>query len=175
MEGTQEGLNCSIATPIGSLEASFSRYGLGSLTLPAEREGSDRVALTVGAADPRARQLESFLREYFSGKDPGMLPLPLDLRGLSDFRRRTYAELSFVGFGVTTTYSELAGRLGSPGAARAVGTAVGKNPFLIVIPCHRVLARGKGERPDLGGFGAGPDIKRKLLALEGHGQDISGM
>jgi methylated-DNA-[protein]-cysteine S-methyltransferase len=157
------------------LEAMFSRNGLKAITLGAKEKRNDTVALIEGTTDPRARQLESYLREYFSGKDPGMFPLPLDLSGTSDFQRKTYAELSFVGFGVTTTYSELADRMGSPGAARAVGTAVGKNPFLLVIPCHRVLARGKGERPSLGGFGAGPEVKRELLALEGHGKDISGM
>jgi len=52
---------------------------------------------------------------------------------------------------------------------------VGANPYLLVIPCHRVLAKGRGGRSALGGFGAGLDVKRRLLALEGHMNDISGL
>lgn len=165
----------SVTTPIGRLDGFFSKHGLRDLSLGSKRARSGEVRLLSDVSDHRALQLRDHLSEYFSGRDPGLLPLPIDLTGLSDFRKRTYAELSLVGFGVTTTYSELAMRLGSPNGARAVGTAVGKNPILLVIPCHRVLANGRRGRFALGGFGAGLDVKRRLLSLEGHGKDISGL
>lgn len=175
MEGAVGPLVFSLTTPIGRLDAIFSKHGLKELSLGSKKARSEEVRLLGDVSDHRALQLREHLSEYFSGRDPGLLPLPIDLTGLSDFRKRTYTELSFVGFGVTTTYSELAMKLGSSGGARAVGTAVGKNPFLLVIPCHRVLAVGSRGRLALGGFGAGLDVKRKLLSLEGHGKDIAGL
>jgi len=175
MEGTQVPLMFSVTTPIGRLDGIFSKHGLKELSLGSKKARSNEVRLLGELSDHRAEQLREYLSVYFSGQDPGMLPLPIDLSGLSDLRKRTYAELSFVGYGVTTTYSELSMRLGMPKGARAVGTAVGANPYLLVIPCHRVLAKGKGGRSALGGFGAGLDVKRRLLALEGHMNDISGL
>jgi methylated-DNA-[protein]-cysteine S-methyltransferase len=94
-----------------------------------------------------------------------MTAIPLDMSGISDFPRRVYEELRRVPSGATVTYGELARRVGMPGAARAIGQAVGRNPFTIVVPCHRVL--GSGGR--LGGFSAPGGVARKkaLLAIEG--------
>jgi O-6-methylguanine DNA methyltransferase len=97
------------------------------------------------------------------------------MSGLSDHLKKVLVELTFVGFGTWTTYSELSALIGSPKGARSVGNAVGTNPFLVVIPCHRVLSAGRNGRPGLGGFGAGLDVKRALLRLEGHGNDIIGL
>jgi len=87
----------------------------------------------------------------------------IDLSGATDFERRVYGELSGVGFGGLITYGELGRRSGFPGAARAVGRAMGRNPAPIFIPCHRVV------RSDwrLGGFGAGIEWKVRLLTHEG--------
>lgn len=68
-----------------------------------------------------------------------------------------------VPYGTVVGYGELADRVGSPGAAQAVGAAMGSNPLPIVVPCHRVVESGGG----LGGFGGGLETKRQLLALEG--------
>ena len=97
---------------------------------------------------------------------------PVDLSGsildesrVPEFHRRVYAIARAIPAGRTLTYGEVAGRLGDPGAARAVGQALGENPFPIVVPCHRVLAaHGK-----LGGFSApgGTTTKLKLLRIEG--------
>ena len=89
--------------------------------------------------------------------------VPLDLTGLTPFRRRVLVALRRVPRGRTITYGELARRAGCPGGARAVGGAVGANPLPVIIPCHRVIAAG--GRP--GGFGLGLPLKRRLLALEG--------
>ena len=87
--------------------------------------------------------------------------LDLDLRG-TPFQRAVWDEMQRIPFGRTTTYGELARRLGRPGASRAVGHACGANPVPIVVPCHRVVAR-----EGLGGFSAGLQRKRALLAHEG--------
>jgi methylated-DNA-[protein]-cysteine S-methyltransferase len=82
----------------------------------------------------------------------------------NEFQRRVLQTLrQRVGPGKTISYGELAEVVGHPGAARAVGTAMARNPVPIVVPCHRVLASGGG----LGGYGGGLDMKKALLRLEG--------
>ena len=81
-------------------------------------------------------------------------------------------ELRNVPFGDIVTYGELGERVGRPVASRAVGGAVGANPYLLVVPCHRVLGAGSGGKYTLTGFGAGLDVKRWLLRHEGHSDDV---
>jgi len=91
--------------------------------------------------------------------------ITLDMDGVPDFHRRVYGVARTIQPGSTMTYGDIAARLGDPGAARAVGQALGRNPFVLVVPCHRVLAaRGK-----TGGFSAtgGTSTKLTLLAIEG--------
>lgn len=85
---------------------------------------------------------------------------PLDLRG-TPFQRRVWQTLRKLPPGQTETYGELAERAGFPRSARAVGTAMRKNPIPLLVPCHRVVASG-----GLGGYGGNPELKRQLLALE---------
>lgn len=84
---------------------------------------------------------------------------------LPEFDRRVYAVTSAIPRGSTLTYGDVAARLGQPGAAQAVGRALGRNPFPIVIPCHRILGAGT----EIGGFSApgGTATKQAMLALEG--------
>ncbi|NBV83082.1 MGMT family protein, partial [bacterium] len=82
---------------------------------------------------------------------------------VTDFQRRVYQELMAIGVGQTISYRDLAARVGRPNGARAIGNAMAKNPFLIVVPCHRVIESNGG----LGGFASGLDVKRALLAAEG--------
>jgi methylated-DNA-[protein]-cysteine S-methyltransferase len=90
------------------------------------------------------------------------------MEGVSPFHRRVYEEARTIPPGKTLSYGDIAARLGARNAARAVGQALGRNPFAIVVPCHRVLAAG-GK---IGGFSAqgGINTKRRMLALEGAGQ-----
>ena len=117
---------------------------------------------------PLAAAVEQ-LRLYFAGRLQ-RFELALDLRGTA-FQRAVWSELRAIPFGTTRTYGELAARLGRPGAARAVGLAAGANPVPVIVPCHRLLARA-----GLGGFSAGVERKRVLLALEGvlAGRDLFG-
>ena len=110
------------------------------------------------------------LGEYAAGKRR-TFDLPLDLRALSEWDRRVLSGAARIAYGETVGYGELARRVGKPGAARAVGGAMGRNPVMVVIPCHRVIASDGG----LGGYGgsnyadrqAALALKRRLLALEG--------
>jgi AraC family transcriptional regulator, regulatory protein of adaptative response / methylated-DNA-[protein]-cysteine methyltransferase len=96
------------------------------------------------------------------------LDLPLDLAG-TDFQRRVWAALEEIPYGETRSYAEVAGAIGAPKAARAVGAACGKNPVPLVIPCHRVVR----EDGDLGGFGCGVEVKRRLLERERTGARLA--
>ena len=82
----------------------------------------------------------------------------------TDFQKSVWQALLKIPYGKTSSYKELANEIGKPKAMRAVGTAVGKNPFLIIVPCHRVI-KNDGS---LGGFAYGSEIKKKLLKIEGN-------
>ncbi len=103
-----------------------------------------------------ARELD----EYFAGRRRAF-DLVLAPAG-TPFQLAVWEELRRIPFGGTTTYGELARRVGRPTAARAVGAAVGRNPISIIVPCHRVV----GSDGALTGFAGGLDRKRALLALE---------
>ena len=118
-------------------------------------------AATLVADDPAVRDVAAAVVQAASGAAVAN-PLPLDLRGTA-FQQRVWKELTKIPRGETITYGELAARIGSPGAVRAVGTACGANPAAVVVPCHRVL-RGDGA---LGGYRWGIERKAKLLECEG--------
>ena len=101
------------------------------------------------------------LQEYFAGKRR-IFDLPIAPRG-SAFQTDVLRATEHIPYGETRTYSQVAEIIERPGAARAVGTALGSNPIPIIIPCHRVVPSGGG----LGGYAYGPDMKRFLLRLEG--------
>jgi len=100
------------------------------------------------------------LRAYFAG-ELTRFDLPLHFSG-TDFQNAVWSALRDIPFGETVSYGELAGRIGRPGASRAVGAANGANPLPIVVPCHRVV----GTDGSLTGFGGGVATKRFLLRHE---------
>ena len=161
-------------TAIGPCGVAWSARGLVGVQLPEQDRAATerRLAAKVGsagAAEPPAavQALIADIRRYCAGERIDFSAVPVDLAGVDDFRLKLYAALRAIGFGRTTTYGALAKEIGlaDPEAAREVGTAMGRNPVPIVIPCHRVLAAG-GK---LGGFSAhgGAATKEKLLAIEG--------
>ncbi len=111
-------------------------------------------------SDERLEEARRQLAEYFTGERTEF-DLPLRPHGTA-FQRRVWTALRAIPYGETSAYGEVAGRIGRPGAARAVGAATGRNPLPIVVPCHRVV----GADGSLVGFGGGLDRKRVLLALE---------
>jgi methylated-DNA-[protein]-cysteine S-methyltransferase len=132
---------------------------LRGLYLPDHRRGP--AVDSAWRCEPRAfARVGAALDEYFADGAIAF-DLPLDLRG-SDFQRAVWAMLRVIPPGETVTYAELARRIGRPGAARAVGSAVARNPVSIVVPCHRVV----GSDGSLTGYAGGIDRKRWLLAHE---------
>lgn len=102
------------------------------------------------------------LEEYFTGKRKNF-DMPIGLGG-TDFQRKVWMEVAKIPFGQTTTYMKLSQKLGNPAAFRAVGAAIGANPILVILPCHRIL----GSDGSLTGYAGGLDRKKALLELEGH-------
>lgn len=100
------------------------------------------------------------LTEYLQGKRRGF-SVPRELRG-TDFQRAVWAALERIPYGHTVTYSDIAREIGRPTAMRAVGAAIGANPVMIVVPCHRVI----GKNGALTGFRGGLALKTRLLQLE---------
>ncbi|MCK9245431.1 MAG: methylated-DNA--[protein]-cysteine S-methyltransferase [Anaerolineaceae bacterium] len=151
-----------ITTAIGTLRVFASSFGLTNLFLMDENEGmpgSNKLSPTI------FKETESQLERYFEG-ELKKFDLPLDWSGLPPFRQRVLKETAQIPWGELITYGELAMRAGSMRAARAAGGALAHNPFLIVVPCHRVI----GSDGALHGFSAqgGLKLKQKLLELEGH-------
>lgn len=100
------------------------------------------------------------LEEYLKGKRRNF-DIPIDVKG-TPFQETIWNELQRIPYGETVSYSDIANNIGTPTAARAVGTAIGANPVLIVVPCHRVVAKNG----NLTGFRGGLPMKEKLLILE---------
>ncbi|MEU5537679.1 methylated-DNA--[protein]-cysteine S-methyltransferase [Streptomyces sp. NPDC020362] len=160
-------------TGIGPLMLAATREGLVNVVFHATDAVRDRalerLASRLGtdpAEEPDSPLLAEAIRqveEYFAAGRHDF-DLPLDWSLISGFNRQVLRELaSGVPYGTVVGYGDLAGRVGQPGGAQAVGTAMGSNPLPLVVPCHRVVESDGG----IGGFGGGLETKRKLLALEG--------
>jgi methylated-DNA-[protein]-cysteine S-methyltransferase len=143
-------------SPLGWLTIEASDQGVFGLTFGERGPVQPAVSTLARGHLEEARRA---LTDYFAGRVPH-LPA-LDLQG-SEFQRLVWRALLDIPWGEVRTYGELAASLGRPGAARAVGAANGRNPVAILVPCHRVVAAG-GR---LGGYSAGLDVKRELLAHE---------
>ena len=153
-----------IDSVVGTLTLVAEEGAIVGLYMDLQRHRPDDDEL--GEPNPRGREVEPFkaaadqLDAYFAG-ELTRFDLPLAPHG-SEFQRRVWAALQEIPYGRTESYDELAGRIGSPGGARAVGLANGKNPIGIIIPCHRVV----GADGSLTGYGGGLDRKKQLLDLE---------
>ena len=145
------------ATPAGVVRLAFETEDADSVLSELAAQVSPRVLLAPGRLDPVASELE----EYFEGRRHAF-DVPVDLRLARGFRRAVLERLTQVPYAGTVSYAELAARAGSPRAVRAVGTACALNPVPLVVPCHRVV-RSDGAP---GGYRGGPDVKRRLLAME---------
>ena len=137
--------------------------GLQRLSFLTKQEYSSLAKKNIANAFSRKelQDLNIKLDKYFSG-EPIIFDEPMDLQIGTPFQQKVWQALLTIDFGKYITYKELADKIDKPKAARAVGNAVGANPIPLIIPCHRVIAAGKR----LGGFSAGLDIKRALLAVE---------
>ena len=159
-------------TAIGACGVAWSARGIVGVQLPEAGEIHTRARLarrfpgTGERGPPAAIQAAiAAMTALLAGELENLAEVELDLDGVEPFHRQVYAIARSIPPGSTLTYGEIAARVGDPGAARAVGQALGKNPFPIVVPCHRVLAAG-GKT---GGFSAtgGVDAKLRMLQIEG--------
>jgi methylated-DNA-[protein]-cysteine S-methyltransferase len=150
---------------------SVMKTQIGALTLVGDGEEltglymtdhRHRPALPPGAVrhDAAFAEARRQLAEYLSGERTEF-DLPLRMEG-TEFQQEVWRGLLAIPYGETVSYSELAQRIGRPGASRAVGLANGRNPISIVVPCHRVI----GSSGALTGYGGGMERKRYLLDLE---------
>ncbi len=150
---------CYLDTPIGELLLAGDDQGLSMIGFPSGKMRREPETDWIFNEQPFAearRQLD----EYFAGQRRDF-DLPLHVAG-TDFQVQVLEELRRIPYGETTSYGDIAKRIGRPKAMRAVGRANGANPIPIVIPCHRVIGSGGA----LTGFGGGLDTKEALLRLE---------
>lgn len=158
----------SVETPIGCLFVGASERGICDVTFDAPDEIRYIERMAKHASDVIADQqvVAAALEElvaYFAG-ELTRFTVSVDLSSVTDFTARVLRATGRIPFGRIQSYGEVAHRIGSPGASRAVGVALGRNPVPILVPCHRVTAASGG----IGGFTGGLKIKRALLRVEGH-------
>lgn len=156
--GAKETASRVISTQIGKLTLVASQVGLQQVIFGAKKIRHTKINRQI--ANKNLDTAEKQLREYFSGKRKSF-SLKLDIEG-TKFQESVWLALNEIPYGETISYAEQAKLVRRPKAFRAVGSANGKNPVAIVLPCHRVIASDSS----LGGYGGGLAIKRKLLALE---------
>ncbi len=161
-------------TAIGRCGIAWGRAGVRLLQLPEGRESATRARISArcpgaseGAPPAAVSRAMEAIGALLSGKPSDLSSIELDMDAVPQFHERVYEEARRIPPGTTLSYGELAKRLGAPGSARAVGQALGRNPFAIIVPCHRVLA-ASGK---IGGFSANGGIttKLRLLTLEASG------
>jgi methylated-DNA-[protein]-cysteine S-methyltransferase len=158
-------------TSIGCCGIAWGAHGIVGVWLPGSSERATRSGLLRRFPDARqgnppaavARARDGIVA-LLRGESVDLSDVPLDMDRVPEFHRRVFEIARTIPRGATLSYGEIASRLGDPGSARAVGQALGKNPFAIIVPCHRVLGAGGKLR----GFSAsgGVATKRRLLEIE---------
>ncbi|MBL8327180.1 MAG: methylated-DNA--[protein]-cysteine S-methyltransferase [Rubrivivax sp.] len=161
-------------TAIGPCGLAWNDQALVRVLLPAGDDARATAALLhhLSAGAPAApppwpgfvQQAVAAMQALLRGEAASLAGVPLAWSRVGSFERRVYEATQRLGPGETSTYGEIARQLGEPAAARAVGAALGRNPWPLVVPCHRVLAAGAR----LGGFSApgGVATKERLLVIE---------
>jgi len=145
----------------------FTKYG--NIGIEATTNGISKLILNAKSSrgqvnktlDKNIQKLANQLKDYFQGKKVNF-DVKLDLDRFPDFSQKVWKQARKILFGKTSTYGEIAKKIGRPNASRAVGQALGANPIAIVIPCHRVIRKDKS----LAGFAYGLKWKKTLLELE---------
>jgi methylated-DNA-[protein]-cysteine S-methyltransferase len=156
-------------TAIGTCAIAWTARGISRVCLPdPSRKKAGRSRSSTGASEKPPRFVADVARRiahHLGGEPQRFADVTLDMTGIPPFAEKVYRVLRRVPAGRTVTYADLAKAAGSPGAARAVGQAMAKNPFVIIVPCHRVLT----SSGTAGGFSAFGGTKTKLLLLAGEG------
>ncbi len=152
---------CHVNTPLGALLIAADSGAILEVHLPPKGKRRRRISPDwTEDMNPLLLKAKQQFKEYFAGKRK-VFDLPLSLRGSSG-SVAVWGGLASIPYGETLSYGELAQRIGRPRASRAVGSACGRNPLPILLPCHRVI----GSSGSLTGFGGGIQAKQHLLKLE---------
>jgi methylated-DNA-[protein]-cysteine S-methyltransferase len=167
-DGLVEVAYATMGSPFGELMLAATDRGIVTLNLPnyGRDVSLERIALEISPAilespkrlDPVRRELD----EYFEGKRTSF-DVDVDWRLVHGFQEKVLRATHKVPFGRTLTYGEIAQKAGNAKAHRAAGTALGRNPIPLIVPCHRITRAGGVP----GNYGGGPEMKRALLELEG--------
>lgn len=155
------------ASPLGSLLLAASEQGLCGLYFEEHRHFRGAQGWEEMHDHPHLQRAAEQLDDYFAGKRR-VFDLPLDLAG-TPFQQKVWAQLPQVPYGATASYLLHARAVGAGHAVRAVGTAIGRNPVSIIVPCHRIV----GSDGALAGYAGGLERKRYLLAFEAAGSGDS--
>jgi methylated-DNA-[protein]-cysteine S-methyltransferase len=159
-------------TSIGRCAVAWSAHGIVGVQLPEGGDAATRARMRkrfpgAESGDPPSDVKTAIeeIQALLAGEPRALDGIRLDMEGVPPFHRRVYAAARAIPPGQTSSYGEIATCVGAPGGARAVGQALGRNPFAIVVPCHRVLAAGGRT----GGFSAngGVATKLRMLSIEG--------
>jgi methylated-DNA-[protein]-cysteine S-methyltransferase len=159
-------------TPVGRCAMAWGASGICGVQLPESTDAATRAQLQRRLPEALPAEPPAYVQDVMArvvamlnGRPVTFNDVQLDMTGVPPFNQRVYEVALAIPAGRTLTYGDIAQRLGQPGAARAVGQALGHNPFAPVVPCHRVLAAGSRS----GGFSArgGVSTKLRMLLMEG--------
>ena len=160
---------CLFETALGACGIAWNGATLIGVQLPEGDRAAGRARMRsrfplLPEADPPewVRAAIARIQAHLAGHPDDLADIPLNMEGIPPFHRRVYEIARAIPPGRTLTYGEVAQQLGEPGSARAVGQALGRNPFAPIIPCHRVLAARSGA----GGFSAEGGVATKLRMLQ---------
>jgi methylated-DNA-[protein]-cysteine S-methyltransferase len=156
------------ATPIGRCGIVWAARGICGVQLPEASEARTRARLMrrypharEASSPPQVRHAIEAIAALLAGEPRDLSAIALNMEDVPEFDRRVYEAARSIAAGATLSYGELAARLGERALARDVGQALGRNPFPIIVPCHRVLAAGGRS----GGFSANGGVATKLRLL----------
>lgn len=152
---------CTFDGPLGTMTLAAHDHGLVGIWFDGQQHQPDPTAWAVNSRHPMLASATRQLQEYFAGNRQ-VFDMALDLDGGTDFQQQVWRALLEIPSGQTVSYGTLSQRIGRPRAVRAVGTAIGRNPLSIVVPCHRIV----GTNGALTGYAGGLDRKTALLQLE---------
>ncbi len=159
----------TFSTPLGDMLAAERRgkivrlefVGHKSAAAVLRRSAESKTVEIVEGSTPTLNSAQKQMKSYFDGK-LRKFDLPLEFHG-TDFQKKVWSRLKGIPHGATTSYGDIARKAGKPKAARAAGAAIGSNPIVVALPCHRVV----GKSGDLTGYGGGLWRKEWLLKHEG--------
>ena len=167
---------CLFDTAIGHCAIAWSDASIVGLLLPEDDSAQTAPRMQrqfpkaqAGPPLPWVQSVIERIRSLLEGTSiDSLADVPLDMSNVPLFNQRVYDIARSIAPGQTLSYGEVAAKMGDPGAARAVGQALGHNPFAPIVPCHRVLAAGKRS----GGFSAGGGVTTKLRMLQIEGAQL---